>query len=85
MKPIDRDPEFGVRPPFGVVVLGDGSRVQVENSEALRSEVLETAERIREHRRRIDEEIGLSSSLEVPGVRAKRELPAGSGVTRTCS
>ncbi len=43
--------EYGVRPPFGVVVLGDGSRVQVENTERLRSEVLSVAEKIREHRR----------------------------------
>ena len=49
--------EYGERPPFGVVVLGDGSRVQVENSEALRSEVLAIAEKIRERRRAIGEEI----------------------------
>src|SRR3954465_9916608 len=49
--------EFGVRPPFGVVVLGDGSRVEVENTEALRAEVLAIAEKIREHRRAIREEI----------------------------
>lgn len=47
---------YGERPPFGVVVLGDGSRVQVENSEALCSEVLEIAEKIRE-RRALGEEI----------------------------
>ena len=40
--------EYGVRPPFGVVVLGDGSRVKVENTERLRSKVLGIAERIRE-------------------------------------
>jgi CRISPR-associated exonuclease Cas4 len=49
--------EYGERPPFGVVVLGDGSRVQVENTEALRFEVLAIAERIRERRRAIGEEI----------------------------
>src|SRR4051795_3729018 len=43
--------EYGVRPPFGVVVLGDGSRVEVENTEALRSEVFAIAEKIRDHRR----------------------------------
>ena len=32
--------EYGVRPPFGVVVLGDGSRVKVKNTERLRSKVL---------------------------------------------
>lgn len=49
--------EYGERPPFGVVVLGDGSRVEVENTEALRSEVLAIAEKIRERRRAIGEEI----------------------------
>lgn len=49
--------EYGKRPPFGVVVLGDGSRVQVENTEALRSEVLAIAEKIREHRARLAPEI----------------------------
>jgi CRISPR-associated exonuclease Cas4 len=49
--------EYGERPPFGVVVLGDGSRVQVENTEALRSEVLSIAEQIRERRRAFGEEI----------------------------
>lgn len=48
---------FGVRPPFGVVVLADGVRVEVENSEELRAEVLAVAEKIREHRREIDREI----------------------------
>ena len=49
--------EYGVRPPFGVVVLGDGSRVEVKNTEELRSKVLAIAEKIREHRRNIREEI----------------------------
>ena len=49
--------EYGERPPFGVVVLGDGSRVEIENTEALRSEVLAIAEKIRERRRAIVEEI----------------------------
>jgi CRISPR-associated exonuclease Cas4 len=49
--------EYGVRPPFGVVVLGDGSRVAVKNTEELRSKVLAIAEKIREHRRKIREEI----------------------------
>jgi hypothetical protein len=42
--------EFGVRPRFGVVVLGDGSRVELEHTNALRSKVLAVAERIRERR-----------------------------------
>ena len=46
-----------MRPPFGVVVLGDGSRVEVKNTEGLRCEVLGVAEKIREHRRTIREEI----------------------------
>lgn len=49
--------EYGERPPFGVVVLGDGSRVEVENTEALRSEVLAIAEEIRERRRVLGDEI----------------------------
>jgi CRISPR-associated exonuclease Cas4 len=49
--------KFGARPPFGVVVLGDGSRVEVKNSDELRSKVLSIAEKIREHRRKIREEI----------------------------
>lgn len=48
---------YGERPPFGVVVLGDGSRVEVPNTEALRSEVLAIAKEIRERRRAIGEEI----------------------------
>jgi CRISPR-associated exonuclease Cas4 len=49
--------EYGERPPFGVVVLGDGSRVKVKNTESLRSEVLAIAESIRERRRVIGEAI----------------------------
>jgi hypothetical protein len=47
----------GSSAPFGVVVLGEGSRVKVENTERLRSEVLDVAQRIREHRRTIRDEI----------------------------
>src|SRR4051794_7254179 len=49
--------KYGVRPPFGVVVLGDGSRVQVRNTDELRSKVLAIAEQIRERRRAIREQI----------------------------
>lgn len=49
--------EYGERPPHGFVVLGDGSRAKVENTERLRSEVLAIAKRIRERRRVIREEI----------------------------
>lgn len=49
--------EYGVRPPFGVVVLGDGSRVEVPNTDALRAEVLAIAAEIREHRAQLSEPI----------------------------
>lgn len=49
--------EYGVRPPHGVIVLGDGSRVHVRNTEELRSKVLGIAERIRAARRALREEI----------------------------
>jgi CRISPR-associated exonuclease Cas4 len=51
--------EYGKRPPFGVVVLGDGSRVEVENSDELRSEVLVIVEKIRERRPAISDEIAV--------------------------
>src|SRR3954466_13279868 len=51
--------EFGVRPPYGVVVIRDGKRIEVENSEALRFEVLSIAEKIRKHRKTITEEINV--------------------------
>jgi CRISPR-associated exonuclease Cas4 len=47
--------KYGVRPPFGFVVLGDGSRVKVANSEQLRSEVLSIAQKIRAHRAKLAE------------------------------
>ncbi|SIO23546.1 CRISPR-associated exonuclease, Cas4 family [Singulisphaera sp. GP187] len=37
--------EFGERPPYGVVVIRDGERGRVENTEALREEVLAVAEK----------------------------------------
>ncbi len=49
--------EYGSRPSHGVVVLGDGSRVQVRNTQELRSKVLAAAEQIRERRRAFREEI----------------------------
>lgn len=49
--------EYGVRPPHGFVVLRDGVRVQVENTERLRSEVLSIAGSIRERRARLADEI----------------------------
>ncbi len=49
--------EYGVRPDHGVVVLGDGSRVTVNNTEALREEVLSIAAKIRAHRAVIAEPV----------------------------
>ncbi|MDG3008477.1 CRISPR-associated protein Cas4 [Paludisphaera mucosa] len=49
--------EFGERPPYGVVVIRDGERVKIQNTEALRTEVLEVAQRIRKHKQRLDDEI----------------------------
>jgi len=49
--------EFGVRPPYGWIVIRDGERVRVENSEKLRAEVLAVAEKIREYRQDLDREI----------------------------
>lgn len=44
-----------MRPPFGVVVLGDGTRTRVENTAPLRAEVLAIAEQIRGHRATLSE------------------------------
>jgi CRISPR-associated exonuclease Cas4 len=49
--------EYGVRPPYGVLVMGDGTRVEVENAAELRSRVLAIAELIRERRRILRDEI----------------------------
>ena len=46
--------QYGIRPPYGVLVLGDGRRVKIPNTEALRARVLAIAERIRQHRPRLD-------------------------------
>lgn len=51
---------YGVRPPYGVIVLGDGRRERVENTEELRAWVLDVAAKIREARRVIREEIPVS-------------------------
>jgi CRISPR-associated exonuclease Cas4 len=52
--------EFGVRPPYGVVVIRDGKRIEVANSAALRGEVLRVAAAIRLHRVSLDESIPVS-------------------------
>jgi CRISPR-associated exonuclease Cas4 len=41
---------YNVRPPYGVIVLGDGSRVEVPNTASLRAEVLAIAAEIRARR-----------------------------------
>ena len=46
--------QYGIRPPYGVLVLGDGRRVKIPNTDALRAGVLAIAERIRQHRQRLD-------------------------------
>ncbi len=45
--------KYGVRPSFGFVVLGDGSRVKVLNSDVLRTEVLSIAGKIHDRRRQL--------------------------------
>ena len=45
---------FGVRPPFGVIVTGDGRRKRIENTEELRAKVLDIARQIREARCEIE-------------------------------
>ncbi len=49
--------EYGVRPAFGVVVLGDGSRVEVPNTDVLRKEVLSIADEIRKQRAKLTEPV----------------------------
>jgi CRISPR-associated exonuclease Cas4 len=51
---------YGVRPPFGVIVTGNGRRERVENTNALRTQVLEVAGKIREARRQFEVEIAVS-------------------------
>ncbi len=49
--------ETGVRPPYGVIVLGSGERVTVKNTPELREWVLGVAEQIRAARRELGREI----------------------------
>ncbi len=55
---------LGVKPPHGFVVLGDGTRHQIENTPELRADVLELAGRIRAARGKLTEPI---SVRPVPG------------------
>lgn len=56
--------KYGVKPPFGVIVLGNGSRVEVKNTDKLRSEVLDIADKIRCHRASLKEEIPVRQPAE---------------------
>ncbi len=60
--------EYGVRPEFGVVVLGGGTRVTVNNTETLRAEVLAIAAKIRESRENCSESI----SVHQPAYKCRR-------------
>ncbi len=51
---------YGEGPSHGVVVLGDGMQERVENSEALRNQVLEIVDKIRDARQSIGTEIPVS-------------------------
>lgn len=53
---------YGMRPPYGVVV-NDGDRVVVRNTEELRLEVMAIAEEIRKRRRLLGEEIEVRQPL----------------------
>lgn len=51
---------LGVRPPFGNVVCGDGTRHRVENTEELRAWVLDLAEQVRSARTQVEQQIRVS-------------------------
>src|SRR3954452_17432693 len=51
---------YGVRPPYGVIVTGDGSRKQIANSEKLRGRVLGIARQVRAARRQVAFELKAS-------------------------
>jgi CRISPR-associated exonuclease Cas4 len=51
---------YGVRPPFGVIVTGDGRRKRIENTEEIRGRVLDVARQVREARRQVELEIAAS-------------------------
>jgi CRISPR-associated exonuclease Cas4 len=44
---------YGVRPPFGVIVTGDGRRRRIANTEELRARVLDVARQVRAARRQV--------------------------------
>jgi len=49
--------EYGIRHPFDFVVSRERERVEVENTEVFHSEILAVAEKIRQHRWKLGEEI----------------------------
>ena len=64
---------FGVRPPYGFVVLGNGVRKRIKNTEELREKVLRIAAEVREARRHVEEQIRVSPQkwqCRVCGVRS---------------
>jgi CRISPR-associated exonuclease Cas4 len=64
---------YGVMPPYGFVVLGNGVRKRIKNTEELRERVLRIAAEIREARRHVEEEIRVSPQkwqCRVCGVRS---------------
>lgn len=56
--------QLGERPPYGFLVLGDGSRHRAKNDERLRARVLELAGQIRAAREQLDTPISVQP---VPG------------------
>jgi CRISPR-associated exonuclease Cas4 len=48
---------YGVRPPYGLLVLGNGKQHRVRNTDKLREDVLTVAREIREARRRMHAEL----------------------------
>src|SRR3954453_11909361 len=52
--------ETGVRPPYGVIVTGDGRREIVRNTDELRAWVLSVADEIRAAQRELNREIPVS-------------------------
>jgi CRISPR/Cas system-associated exonuclease Cas4 (RecB family) len=65
----------GIRPPHGYVVLGDGQRVKIENSDQLRARVLAIADQIRAARRDL---------AEIIQVRQPAAKCRGCGVREAC-
>ena len=69
---------YGVRPLHGVIVLGDGVRKRIENTEELRKQALDVARRIRDARRRFgSKDPDLAQGLAVPRLRPAESLSAG--------